>query len=115
MVIIDRVVCEVESQVEVSKSVTCCPGPYELVGRPLLDCDQSTPKLGTLLFIVVKVPWYFFAVVITRALVGCKFLRTDLLFSCLQIWQHAEVALFQFAIAIDETPKQNKNDSKVSK
>ena len=65
MVIIDRVVCEVESQVEVSKSVAGCPCPYELVGCPFLDCDQPTPQLGALVFIVIKVPWCFFAMVIT--------------------------------------------------
>lgn len=86
MMVVDGIVCEVQSQVKVAKSVADGPSPYELVGRPLLDCDQSAPKLCTLVFIVVKVPWYLSSMVIARALVGCEFLWAKFLLLCLQIW-----------------------------
>ena len=80
MVIVDRVVCEVKSKVEVPKSVASGPSSYELVGGPLLDCDQSASKLRTLMLIVVKVPWCLSPVVITRTLVGCEFIGAKFLF-----------------------------------
>ena len=115
MMVVDRIVCEVQSQVKVPKSVADGPRPYELVGRPLLDCDQSAPKLCTLVFIVVKVPWYLSTMIVTRALVGCEFLRAKFLFLRLQIWQHAKVALVQVAIAIDETSRKQKYKKRIFK
>ena len=101
MVVIDRIVCEIKSQVKVAHSITDSPCPYELVGSSLLDSDQPTPYLGALMLIVVKVSWNFFTMVVTRTFVGCEFFRAEFLLSRLQIWQHAEVAFVEVAIAVD--------------
>ena len=101
MVVIDRIVCEIKSQVKVAHSITDSPCPYELVGSSLLDSDQPTPYLGALMLIVVKVSWNFFTMVVTRTLVGCEFFRAEFLLSRLQIWQHAEVAFVKVAIAVN--------------
>ena len=101
MVVIDRIVCEIKSQVKVAHSITDSPCPYELVGSSLLDSDQPTPYLGALMLIVVKVSWNFFTMVVTRTLVSREFFRAEFLLSRLQIWQHAEVAFVEVAIAVD--------------
>ena len=104
MVVIDRVVCEIKSQVEIPKSVSDCPSSYELVSRPLFDGDQPAPQLGALLLVVVEVSGCFFSAVVARTFVGGELVRTEFLFLRLQIWQHAEIPLVQVAIAVDETP-----------
>ena len=101
MVVIDGIVSEIKSQVKVAHTITDSPCPYELVCSSLLDSDQPTPHLGALVLIVVKVSWNFFTTVVTRTLVSREFFRAEFLLSRLQIWQHAEVAFVEVAIAVD--------------